>query len=60
MVSASDPKVTGFVRSTIVEGGRTLIKSTCIHCGEEIVASLAEDLPQLEAEHLQREHGVHQ
>jgi hypothetical protein len=58
MVTASDPKPTGFVRSTIVEGGRTLIKSTCIHCGKEMVASLTEDLLQLEADHLQREHGV--
>ncbi len=57
MVTATDSKLTGFVRSTFVEGGRTKIKSTCIHCGEEIVARIAEDLPQLEADHLHREHG---
>jgi hypothetical protein len=58
MASAPDPKLSGFVRSAIVEGGRTLVRSICIHCGKEIVGSVTEGLPQLEADHLEREHGM--
>jgi len=60
VASTTDKATVGFTRRIVIDGPRTLIESTCIHCGFTIVGSVNDGLPKLELNHLQEKHGIYQ
>jgi hypothetical protein len=60
VASTTDKATVGFTHRIVIDGPRTLIESTCIHCGFTIVGSVNDGLPELELNHLQEKHGIYQ